>query len=375
MIYCSSNPSFSYEYLCSKLLQSRVKVVSKLCQSCVKVVSMSTQDIDCQICAMVNSKMTAFPKLKSLHTCVSHVLFQTNRDHEIRLRPIFDAYAKVEVNEIRVKNNIYLAIRGLLVMFFKKNVKYSHPEEKESAWKHAADAAWERFEAGEDIQTRNLGYLFLKIRDFQYVPFSTPDNNSLPSYSYLSIFKILEDLLIESTHKTELKRKRSRSPIRFAGHVYILELENSKYYVGYSSDISARITQHFSGEGSKWTQMHKPIRIYDVQRGDEHIEKLTTITMMIKHGWRNVRGGPYCAVNLESPPKCLKCDYQASHQWEEWLEICQVKINNKNIWRTYVKNDDAQIECGKRDYKTMYADTRAELINKIDTWILNSQNN
>ena len=41
--------------------------------------------------------------------------------------------------------------------------------------------------------------------------------------------------------------------------IYILELEDNKYYTG--RDINTRFTEHANEYDSKWTKRHKPIKI------------------------------------------------------------------------------------------------------------------
>ena len=48
---------------------------------------------------------------------------------------------------------------------------------------------------------------------------------------------------------------------------YILELENGKWWIGYSTDIEKCIAQHcqkYPG-GAKWTALHKPKRFAEVK--------------------------------------------------------------------------------------------------------------
>ena len=84
--------------------------------------------------------------------------------------------------------------------------------------------------------------------------------------------------------------------------VYTLELEGGRYYVGYSDDVPRRIAEHFLARGSGWTRTHAPVRVLDVVPGGKDLETATTIALMIRYGWRNVRGGPYCAIHLRSMP-------------------------------------------------------------------------
>ncbi|SHJ47992.1 type I restriction enzyme, R subunit [Tangfeifania diversioriginum] len=54
-------------------------------------------------------------------------------------------------------------------------------------------------------------------------------------------------------------------------YVYVLECENDSYYIGQTSDLIKRWGQHISGQGAKWTKIHKPIRIvhYEIFPGRE----------------------------------------------------------------------------------------------------------
>ncbi len=81
--------------------------------------------------------------------------------------------------------------------------------------------------------------------------------------------------------------------------LYILQLEEGKYYVGKTDNLSHRYEQHKNGRGSEWTKLYKPIEILETRpiksRDDE---TNTTKELMRKYGVENVRGGAYCQVKL-----------------------------------------------------------------------------
>jgi len=54
-----------------------------------------------------------------------------------------------------------------------------------------------------------------------------------------------------------------------------------------------------------WTKKYKPIEIMSVRPGDILLENVTTIAMMAKHGFENVRGGKYCKVDMKAPTASL----------------------------------------------------------------------
>lgn len=78
-------------------------------------------------------------------------------------------------------------------------------------------------------------------------------------------------------------------------YVYSLNLKGGNKYVGYTENPSERISQHFSGNGSKWTQKHKPVSVNSIQEVSSvaYAKKLETIIyhkMKDYHGGSKVRG-------------------------------------------------------------------------------------
>lgn len=117
--------------------------------------------------------------------------------------------------------------------------------------------------------------------------------------------------------------------------LYVLQLEDGKYYVGKTKDIRRRVGEHASGSGSSWTTTHKPIKVMEVRPlTGAHDENNTTKDLMKKHGVDNVRGGSYTAVNLPEAVKsvlqseiragsdaCFKCGREG-HFANKCTEIC-----------------------------------------------------
>ena len=84
-------------------------------------------------------------------------------------------------------------------------------------------------------------------------------------------------------------------------YIYILELEQEKYYVGKSRDADKRIDNHFENNGSTWTKKYKPIRIIEIiPNSDCYDEDKYTKIYMGKYGINNVRGAAYVKTHLSS---------------------------------------------------------------------------
>ena len=86
-------------------------------------------------------------------------------------------------------------------------------------------------------------------------------------------------------------------------HLYILKLEQGKYYVGITTKFpEERYREHARNiRAAGWTRLHKPLRLFDKQdlgfatkEFAEKRENLITLKYMKKYGINNVRGGKYC---------------------------------------------------------------------------------
>ncbi len=82
--------------------------------------------------------------------------------------------------------------------------------------------------------------------------------------------------------------------------IYVLKLENNKFYVGKTNNPIIRLEQHFNNNGSAWTKVNKPIDIIEIiPNCDEFDEDKYTIKYMKQYGIDNVRGGSFCNIELE----------------------------------------------------------------------------
>ena len=82
-------------------------------------------------------------------------------------------------------------------------------------------------------------------------------------------------------------------------YIYILKLENGKYYVGKTTNPSFRIETHFKSNGSAWTSKYNPISIEAIFPDcDDYDEDKYTKKYMAKYGIENVRGGSYVQIKL-----------------------------------------------------------------------------
>jgi hypothetical protein len=86
-------------------------------------------------------------------------------------------------------------------------------------------------------------------------------------------------------------------PITVEPLLYVLKLENEKYYIGITYNLNFRYAQHCQGHGARWTKLHKPIGIVEVRvNASLGLENLITDEYINKYGKEHVRGGSWCQV-------------------------------------------------------------------------------
>jgi len=104
------------------------------------------------------------------------------------------------------------------------------------------------------------------------------------------------------------KRKSGNGPINWCGaaaptdtYLYVLELEEGRFYVGLTENLDRRLEDHKSGIGADWTRQYRPLRrIHGVNTGTQDeckakaMEDEATIALMSEHGIDRVRGGHFC---------------------------------------------------------------------------------
>ena len=108
--------------------------------------------------------------------------------------------------------------------------------------------------------------------------------------------------------------------------IYILELEDNKYYVGKTGNVVQCWKDHILGNKSYWTSMYKPISIIKVIEdcGDDKVfnEDKYVKEYMLLYGIDNVRGGTYNQYKLNySIVSSLEKELKTSNDIKDFLNI------------------------------------------------------
>ncbi|RQR51516.1 hypothetical protein DIE18_33330 [Burkholderia sp. Bp9125] len=143
------------------------------------------------------------------------------------------------------------------------------------------------------------------------------------------------------------KEKLGAGPVNWCGaatprdiYLYILELEEGRFYVGLSDDLDRRWEEHKSGAGAEWTKRYRPLRrIFTINTGtqDTHraeaMEDEATITLMSEYGIERVRGGHFCQADQVNAEAALR----ATGAWDRIKQAQAPKI----AWNTDASWSDA----------------------------------
>jgi ribosomal protein L37E len=123
--------------------------------------------------------------------------------------------------------------------------------------------------------------------------------------------------------------------------IYVLLLQENKFYVGYSErPIGERFIEHFNYRGSKWTTLYRPVQVLQVQPGGIEEENEMTLRMMDKYGWWNVRGGYWCQVDMQSCPQALL-------EWQNLKLPPTLRQNQPSLTKSNRRTNNCCSRCGR----------------------------
>ncbi len=110
------------------------------------------------------------------------------------------------------------------------------------------------------------------------------------------------------------------------GTVYVLKLSQSKYYVGYTKqeDVMDRVRDHIwkHETAAEWTKKYPVISLIQViHNANLETERRTTLELMKKYGWQNVRGSIYCEVDMKEAPVELHTPGEAEPRLFHWKQL------------------------------------------------------
>ena len=89
--------------------------------------------------------------------------------------------------------------------------------------------------------------------------------------------------------------------------IYALKLENSKYYIGKTTNPKIRLDNHFDLNGSKWTQKYTPLNIQEIIPDCEDFdEDKYTLKYMNKYGIDNGSNGDLVVLQCKDSIEAIR---------------------------------------------------------------------
>jgi predicted GIY-YIG superfamily endonuclease len=147
-------------------------------------------------------------------------------------------------------------------------------------------------------------------------------------------------------------------------NIYILKLQNNKYYIGKTDNVEKRFLEHVNSKGSIWTQLYKPISVEKIIPNSSPFDEDKYVKeYMNKYGIENVRGGSYVTeildeVSIFSLRKeiwaandcCTQCG-RKGHFVKDCKDIKQEQpqYQRKNRNKVFINTNDDDIEVDEYD--------------------------
>jgi len=137
-------------------------------------------------------------------------------------------------------------------------------------------------------------------------------------------------------------------------NIYILKLENNKYYIGKTNNVGEMYKNHSKGIVRIWTKINKPISIIRTINNtspfdeDKYVKEYMNI-----HGIENVRGGSYNQLKLS----------------EENIRFLEKKLNIKYVYK--LRYNIISID----NYINYFKECSIEILNKEITYLYESYGN
>jgi len=131
--------------------------------------------------------------------------------------------------------------------------------------------------------------------------------------------------------------------------IYVLELDENKYYIGKTTNPNFRLETHFDIGESVWTTKYKPIKLIELIAGcDNFDEDKYTLKYMEKYGIDNVRGGSFCEIRLSEENtntinKMITSSIKPNNDENKYNEYMN-KYNNLEEINVQIKELDIQFE-------------------------------
>lgn len=113
-------------------------------------------------------------------------------------------------------------------------------------------------------------------------------------------------------------------------YIYVLKLEQDKWFVGISTNPERRYNQHVRGRADPWTRKYKPIQMdmsQDLETTDprtaQYVESMMIEKLQAKYGRSNVEGGDTADITKYVRRMGVRF---SERQWEAIIVVVVVAV-------------------------------------------------
>ncbi len=159
--------------------------------------------------------------------------------------------------------------------------------------------------------------------------------------------------------------------------VYVLLLNNGKYYIGKTDNIVNRISDHKNGQGAQYTKKHGVNDLVEIKLNCSIFEEENTvIEYMYKYGIENVRGGIYCSENISQNEMndikkriasvydfCYICNKKGHYAYECSSMTKEIDKNHQEFVNNNILIDDKKNTLIDDDKNTLIDDDKNTIVN------------
>lgn len=153
--------------------------------------------------------------------------------------------------------------------------------------------------------------------------------------------------------------------------LYVLKCEHGYHYVGITTNVERRLTQHGKGKGANVTRLHKPISLLSVHligsmsyEEAELYEDAYTLRMATEHKSTKWRGGRFCGHYKLSTAKRTFAEMPSRYKGDLPVVAVDFRFNAANEKKRRRKKRGMSAEL-KRQIRVAERQNRAAVIHRF----------
>lgn len=129
-------------------------------------------------------------------------------------------------------------------------------------------------------------------------------------------------------------------------YIYVLKLVEDRYYIGRTTNILKRITDHFTNNGAIYTKTFKPLKVIEIEEeltNDD--ERKMTFKYVEKYGWEKVRGSFWCSLVIKKHLNLKNYENFKKQREDEKLKMMEI---DKELKEMYIFENKNIIDIGEK---------------------------